>query len=116
MVAAILHWVVSSVALALTAAIVPGFKLRGFTTALMATIILGILNYLLWPVLVFFTLPFIIITFGLFIIIVNAIVLRVCAWFMKDFEIDIIYDLDPLLKEKYSQLVLSSKFGVFDEV
>ena len=87
MVAAILHWVVSSLALALTAAIVPGFRLRGFGTAMIATFILGFLNYLLWPLLVFFTLPFTIITFGLFLYVVDAIVLRVCAWLMKDFEI-----------------------------
>jgi putative membrane protein len=85
--AIILHWIVSSLALAVTAAVVPGFRLRGFTTALMATFILGMLNYLLWPVLAFFTLPLTIITFGLFLFVVDAIVLRVCAAFMKNFEI-----------------------------
>jgi putative membrane protein len=50
-------------------------------------LILGVLNYLLWPILVFFTLPLTIITFGLFLFVVDAIVLRVCAAFMKDFEI-----------------------------
>jgi putative membrane protein len=53
----------------------------------MATLILGMLNWVLWPVLAFFTLPFTIITFGLFLFVVDAIVLRVCAAFMKDFEI-----------------------------
>ena len=83
----ILHWIVSSLALAVTAAIVPGFRLRGFSTALMATFILGFLNYILWPVLVFFTLPLTIVTFGLFLFVVDAIVLRVCAAFMSNFDI-----------------------------
>src|SRR4051812_38682486 len=88
MVAIILHWIVSSLALALTAAIVPGFRLRGFSTALMATFILGALNYSLYPLLFFFSLPFTIITLGLVLFVIDAIVLRVCAAFMKDFEID----------------------------
>jgi putative membrane protein len=83
----VLHWVVSSIALAITAAIVPGFRLRGFSTALMATFILGALNVTLYPILVFFTLPITIVTLGLFLFVVNAIVLRVCAAFMKDFDI-----------------------------
>jgi putative membrane protein len=83
----ILHWVVSSLALALTAAIVPGFRLRGFFTAMMATLIIGLLNYILWYPLAFFTFPFIILTFGLFVFVIDAIVLRVCAAFMKNFEI-----------------------------
>jgi putative membrane protein len=85
--AVILHWVVSSLALMVTAALVPGFRLRGFPTALMATLILGLLNYLLWPILVFLTIPLTILTLGLFLFVVDAIVLRVCAAFMKNFEI-----------------------------
>jgi putative membrane protein len=87
MIALILHWIVSSIALALTAAIVPGFRLQGFSTALMATLILGMLNYLLWPLLAFITFPLTILTLGLFLFVVDAIVLRVCAAFMKNFEI-----------------------------
>jgi putative membrane protein len=85
--AMLLHWVVSAMALALTAALVPGFRMNGFFTALLATLILGLLNWVLWPILAFFTLPFTIITFGLFLFVVDAIVLRVCAAFMKNFEI-----------------------------
>ena len=87
MISAILHWIVSSAALAVTAAVVPGFKLKGFKAALIATFIIGLLNYILWPILVFFTLPLTIITFGLFLFVVDAIVLRACAALMNDFEI-----------------------------
>ena len=83
----LLHWVVSAGALALTAALVPGFRINGFVSALMATLIIGLLNWVLWPILAFFTLPFTIITFGLFLFVVDAVVLRVCAAFMKNFEI-----------------------------
>lgn len=81
------HWLVSGLALAVTAAIVPGFRVRGFGTALVASFLIGLANYLVWPVLFFFTLPFTIITLGLFIFVVDAIVLRLVAAMMTNFEI-----------------------------
>ena len=83
----ILHWVVSALALAVTAAIVPGFRIRGFTTALIAVVILGVANYTVWPLLVFLTLPLTIVTLGLFLFVVDAIILRLISVFLKDFEI-----------------------------
>lgn len=81
------HWVVSGVALALTAAIVPGFRVRGFFTALVATLLIGFANYLVWPILFFLTLPLTVLTLGFFVFVVDAIVLRLVAAFMKDFDI-----------------------------
>jgi putative membrane protein len=81
------QWLVSGLALALTAAVVPGFRLRGFGTALIASLVLGLLNFLVRPVLIFLTIPLTILTLGLFIWVVDAIVLRICAAFLDDFEI-----------------------------
>ena len=81
------HWLVSGLALALTAALVPGFRIRGFFTTLMAVFLIGAANSFVWPVLFILTLPLTIITFGLFVFILNAIILRLCAAFLKDFEI-----------------------------
>ena len=83
----VLYWIVSALALALTAAIVPGFKVRGFATALIAVIIIGLANRFVWPVLFILTLPINILTLGLFTFVVSAMVLRLCAAFMNDFEI-----------------------------
>ena len=83
----ILHWVVSALALALTAAIVPGFHIRSFGTALIAVVILGICDYTVWPVLVVLTLPLTILTLGLFLFVVNAIVLRLCSALLRGFEV-----------------------------
>ena len=83
----IAQWLVSGLALALTAAVVPGFRLRGFGTALIASLVLGLLNFLVRPVLIFLTIPLTILTLGLFIWVVDAIVLRICAAFLDDFEI-----------------------------
>ncbi len=83
----IAQWLVSGLALALTAALVPGFRIRGFGTALIASLVIGLLNIFVRPILVFLTLPLTIITIGLFLIVVNAIVLRITAAFLDDMEI-----------------------------
>lgn len=81
------YWIVSAVALAITAAIVPGFKIRGFKGALIASLIIGLANMFVRPILVFLTFPFTILTLGLFLFVVDAIVLRLCAALLDDFDI-----------------------------
>jgi putative membrane protein len=82
-----MHWIVSGLALAVAAALTPGFRIRGFSTALFASLLIGGANIVLKPLLVFLTLPLTIITLGLFLFVVDAIILRICAAFLKDFEI-----------------------------
>lgn len=81
------QWFVSALALALTAAMIPGFRIRGFSTALIASLVLGILNIFVTPVLQFLAIPLTILSLGLFIFVVDAIVLRICAAMLDDFEI-----------------------------
>jgi putative membrane protein len=85
--ALIVHWLVSAVALWLTALLVPGFRLRNFSSAMVASLIIGLANILVRPVLLFLTFPITIITLGLFIWVIDAIVLRICAGILRDFEI-----------------------------
>lgn len=65
----------NALALIITAYIVPGFHVASFTTALLAAIVLAVINTFIKPVLVFLTFPITLLTLGLFIFIVNAIVL-----------------------------------------
>lgn len=81
------HWFVSAVAILLTSAVVPGFRVRGFTTALVAALFIGAANIFVRPVLVFLTLPLTIVTLGLFLFVVDAIILRLSAALLKNFEI-----------------------------
>lgn len=83
----IAYWIVSALALALTAAIVPGFRIRRFKGALIASLIIGLANMFVRPLLVFLTFPITILTLGLFLWVVDAIVLRLCAALLDDFEI-----------------------------
>lgn len=78
----------NTLALIITAYIVPGIKVDTFTSALLAAVVLGIINTFIKPVLVLLTLPLTIITLGLFIFIVNAIVLRVTTLFVQGFMVD----------------------------
>ncbi|MGE0526318.1 MAG: phage holin family protein [Bdellovibrionales bacterium] len=81
------HWIVSGFALGLTALIVPGFRIRGVFTTLVAVLVLGLANMFVRPVLLFLTFPLTILTLGLFIFVVDAIILRLCAAVLKNFEI-----------------------------
>ncbi len=87
LVSLIVQWLISGFALWLTALVVPGFRLKNFRAALVASIVIGIANAVFWPILAFLTFPLTIITLGLFLFVVNAIVLRMCAAVMRDFEI-----------------------------
>ena len=61
--------------------------MRGFTTALLASFVIALLNVLVWPILFLLTLPLTVVTLGLFLLVLDAIVLKICAAFMKNFEI-----------------------------
>ncbi|EAD0918632.1 phage holin family protein [Listeria monocytogenes] len=65
------------------------FHVDGFTTALLASFILAILNMLIRPILLLLTLPINIFTLGLFTFVVNAIMLEMTTFFIGDsFQID----------------------------
>jgi len=82
-----LHWVVASAALGITAFLVPGFRIKGISTIMMATLFIGGANYYIKPFLEFLTLPITILTLGFFLFVIDAAILRLCAAFMKNFDI-----------------------------
>lgn len=75
----IIALVLNAVALLVTAYIVPGFKVDNFTTAVLAAIVLGVVNTFIKPVLSFVTAPLTIVTLGLFAFVVNAVVLFIVS-------------------------------------
>jgi len=68
-----LRWLITAVSLLITAQIVPGIEIKNFTVALIAAVVLGLINAIIRPLLILFTLPLTILTLGLFIFVVNAI-------------------------------------------
>ena len=59
-----------------------------FTTALTVAIVLALLNFFVKPILVLFTLPITFFTLGLFLLVINAIIILLCAHFIKEFKVD----------------------------
>lgn len=78
----------NAVALLVTAYIVPGFKVDNFTTALLAAIVLGVVNTFIKPILSFISLPITIITLGLFAFVINAVVLFIVSAIVPGVMID----------------------------
>lgn len=76
------------VAVFLVAEFMPGIRLKNFGTAIVVAIVYSLINFLFGWLLIFLSLPFIIITFGLFKFIINGFLLLVTDKMMEDFEID----------------------------
>lgn len=83
----LLHWLVATVALLLTAYFVPGFQIVSFGAAMIAAVVVGFVNMFIWPVLAILTLPLTIVTFGLFLLVVNGISLKIAAALTPGFNI-----------------------------
>src|SRR5688500_7736858 len=68
----LIHWLVTAVALAVSARIVPGIVFTSTTTLLVSALVLGLVNAIVRPVMVVLTLPITLLTLGLFYLVVNA--------------------------------------------
>ncbi|NJM73232.1 MAG: phage holin family protein [Scytonema sp. RU_4_4] len=81
----LLTWLVSALSLLLTAYFVPGFEFNTFGTAAVAALILGLVNAIVRPFLVILTFPFTIVTLGLFLFVVNALMLLLVGFLVPGF-------------------------------
>ena len=76
----LLTWLATAVSLVITAFLVPGFTIISFSSAIVGAAVLGLVNAVIKPILVLFTLPLTILTLGLFLFIVNAIALGLVSY------------------------------------
>jgi putative membrane protein len=81
------HWVLSALCLLLVAHFVPGFFVRGFGTALIAAVVIGLVNGTLGLILKVITFPLTVLTFGIFWLVINALMLMVAASLVPGFEV-----------------------------
>lgn len=84
----ILRLLVSAAIAFILAQVLPGVHVDGYGTAIWFAIVLGLLNAFLKPLLILFTLPLTIITFGLFLFIINTITVLLASDWVKGFKID----------------------------
>ena len=83
----IIHWFLSALSLLIVAHLVPGVEIRGFGTALVAAVVIGLVNATLGFILKIMTLPLTIVTFGLFLIVINAVMLMLAAALVPGFAV-----------------------------
>jgi putative membrane protein len=80
-------WLVSALALWLVARIVPGIEVRDFGAALIATIVIALVNAVIGPILRFIAWPLTFLTLGMFTIVIDAILLKLASMFSPGFRI-----------------------------
>jgi putative membrane protein len=83
----LLHWVISALAVWITSRVVPGFYVDGASAALIAAVVIGLVNATLGILLKLITLPLTILTLGVFWFVINAIMLELASTFVPGFHI-----------------------------
>ena len=84
----LLRILITSGLVLLIAHFMPGVHVANFTTALIVAIVLGLLNIFIKPILVILTLPVTIITLGLFLLVINALIILLCTKIVVGFSVD----------------------------
>ena len=82
-----LVWLINTVSLIAVAYLMPSIRVADFTTALIAALVLGLVNTIIRPVLVVLTLPVTLLTLGLFILVINGLLFWFVASFVKGFSV-----------------------------
>ena len=83
----LLNWVLSAVALLIVANVVPGFHVRGFGAALIAAVVIGLVNATVGVFLKLITAPLSILTLGGFLLVINALMLMFASSLLRGFEV-----------------------------
>lgn len=84
----IIKLILSSIAVLLTAYILPGVSIADFWVALMVAALLAIMNATLKPILIVLTIPITMFTLGLFLLVINAIIILAIDVMLDDFQVD----------------------------
>ena len=78
---------VSAIAVFITAHILPGVDVESFLVAILVALVLAVLNILLKPLLVALTIPVTIMSFGLFLLVINAFIIQIVDYLIEKFEV-----------------------------
>jgi putative membrane protein len=84
----IVSWFISALSLMIVAHVVSGFSISSFGTALVASLVIGLVNSTLGILLKILTIPLTLLTFGLFLFVVNALMLMVAASVVPGFRVE----------------------------
>lgn len=83
----LLRWILGAIALLLVDWLVPGFQVRNFASALIAALVIGLLNATIGLLLKIITFPLSILTLGLFLLVINAFILKLASGVVPGFTV-----------------------------
>jgi len=81
----LIHWLLSALSLLIVARLIPGIQVSGFLAALLAALVIGLVNSTLGLILKVLTFPLTILTLGLFWFVINALMLELASWLVPGF-------------------------------
>ena len=105
-----LTWIVAAVSLVITAKIVPGIVVVSFPAAMLAAVVIGLVNAVVRPIITLLTLPLSILTLGLFLFVVNAVSLSLASWLAGAFSIG--FSVNGFWPALFGAIVLSFVSGL----
>jgi putative membrane protein len=85
--ALLLHWLLYAIALLLVSRIVPGFMVKGLAPALIAALVIGLLNATVGLLLKIITFPISILTLGIFLLVINALMILLASSIVPGFQV-----------------------------
>jgi putative membrane protein len=88
MISILINWVLSALVILAAAYLLPGVHVASFTAALITSLVLGIINAIIKPVLLILTLPINLLTLGLFTFVINAVLILLAASIVPGFKVD----------------------------
>lgn len=87
MMAILVGWIINAIALYVTVLLVPGIEVDNVATIFLSALVIGFVNILIKPAVHLISLPITILTFGIFALIINAVLLGLSAWLVPGFNI-----------------------------
>ncbi len=84
----LVKWFITTLGIMIVPQLVHGVHVQGWWAALLAAVVLGILNVILWPVLVILTLPLTLLTFGSFLLVINGVLFAIAGKLVPGITVD----------------------------
>lgn len=84
----LMRLIITALAATLTAYLLPGVQIKDFITAILLALVLALLNMLVKPILVILTLPATVFTLGLFLLVINAVIILLASSIVTGFKVD----------------------------
>lgn len=109
MVQFIISLLVNGLVVYVLANILPGVHVDGFSTAVLFGLVLGAINYFVKPILSTLTLPLTILTFGLFLLVLNGLMVMLASWVLNGFSVS---GLIPAIFFSILLSMINTMFGV----